>query len=162
MSTCAFPIGSAASGTLPDAVVLDMMLPKRSGFLVLERIKQQPVPPVVVIFVFGLFWPRAGARAALATLLGGHAISMACFIATLNGWPELHFTLIAGLIFAVSSVIFWLAGRWSAPSSPGQVARFTYRREILARTVPGPWWQDYRAQSVVLLLLTLWLVLAFW
>ena len=30
------------------------------------------------------------------------------------------------------------------------------------RTVPGPWWQDYRAQSVVLLLLTLWLVLAFW
>jgi DNA-binding response OmpR family regulator len=33
----------------PDAVVLDMMLPKRSGFLVLERIKQQVEPPVVVM-----------------------------------------------------------------------------------------------------------------
>jgi SSS family solute:Na+ symporter len=120
------------------------------------------VPPVVVIFLFGLFWPRVGARAALATLLGGHAVSSICFVATLMDWLELHFTLIAGLIFAVSSVIFWLVGRWTAPSSPGQVARFTYRREILARTVPGPWWQDYRVQSVVLLLLTLWLVLAFW
>ncbi len=33
----------------PDAVVLDMMLPKRSGFLVLEKIKQQAEPPVVVM-----------------------------------------------------------------------------------------------------------------
>ena len=33
----------------PDVVVLDMMLPKRSGFLVLERIKRQTEPPVVVM-----------------------------------------------------------------------------------------------------------------
>ena len=33
----------------PDAVVLDMMLPKRSGFLVLERLKQRDEPPVVVM-----------------------------------------------------------------------------------------------------------------
>lgn len=120
------------------------------------------VPPVVVIFLFGLFWPRAGARAALATLLGGHAVSMACFVATLSGWLDLHFTLIAGLIFAVSSVIFWLVGRLTAPPSPQQVARFTYRPEIMLPTVTGPWWKDYRAQAVVLLLLTLWLVVAFW
>jgi len=33
----------------PDAVVLDMMLPKRSGFLVLEKIMEHPDPPVVVM-----------------------------------------------------------------------------------------------------------------
>ena len=33
----------------PDAVVLDMMLPKRSGFLVLEKIMEQPDPPIVVM-----------------------------------------------------------------------------------------------------------------
>lgn len=33
----------------PDAVVLDMMLPKRSGFLVLEKLVEQPDPPVVVM-----------------------------------------------------------------------------------------------------------------
>jgi len=120
------------------------------------------VPPVVVIFLFGIFWPRAGAGAALATLLGGHAISLVCFIATLMGWLELHFTLIAGLLFAVSGALFWLTGMLTAPPAPEQVARFTYRPEILSSTVPGPWWQDYRVQAAVLLLLTLWLVVAFW
>ena len=40
---------SACHGDGPDVVVLDMMLPKRSGFLVLEKIKQQVEPPVVVM-----------------------------------------------------------------------------------------------------------------
>ena len=33
----------------PDAVVLDMMLPRRSGFLVLEQLKKLPNPPVIVM-----------------------------------------------------------------------------------------------------------------
>jgi DNA-binding response OmpR family regulator len=33
----------------PDLVVLDMMLPKRSGFLVLEKIKRIPKAPVVIM-----------------------------------------------------------------------------------------------------------------
>ena len=33
----------------PRLVVLDMMLPKRSGFLVLEKIKRLPQPPSVIM-----------------------------------------------------------------------------------------------------------------
>lgn len=33
----------------PDLVVLDMMLPKRSGFLVLEKIKKVPAAPKVIM-----------------------------------------------------------------------------------------------------------------
>lgn len=33
----------------PDLVVLDMMLPKRSGFLVLEKIKRLDTPPLVIM-----------------------------------------------------------------------------------------------------------------
>ncbi|MEM1212416.1 MAG: response regulator [Planctomycetota bacterium] len=33
----------------PDLVVLDMMLPKRSGFLVLEKIKRFDEPPMVIM-----------------------------------------------------------------------------------------------------------------
>lgn len=33
----------------PDLVVLDMMLPKRSGFLVLEKIQSSPAPPPVIM-----------------------------------------------------------------------------------------------------------------
>lgn len=38
-----------AESEKPDVVVLDMMLPKRSGFLVLERLKQRENPPVVLM-----------------------------------------------------------------------------------------------------------------
>ena len=40
---------AACEGDGPDAVVLDMMLPGRSGFLVLERLKQHGPAPVVVM-----------------------------------------------------------------------------------------------------------------
>ncbi len=33
----------------PDAVVLDMMLPRRSGFLVLEQLKKLTNPPVIIM-----------------------------------------------------------------------------------------------------------------
>ncbi len=33
----------------PDAIVLDMMLPKRSGFLVLEKLKAQADAPIIVM-----------------------------------------------------------------------------------------------------------------
>jgi SSS family solute:Na+ symporter len=120
------------------------------------------VPPVVVIFLYGVFWRRAGANAALATLIGGHIISAGCFIATLTGVLDLHFTLIAGLIFAISSLIFWLAGLLTAAPLAEQIEKYTWRREIMLATVSGAWWQDYRFFAVVLIALTIWLVAAFW
>ena len=33
----------------PDAIILDMMLPKRSGFLVLEELQHMEKPPVIVM-----------------------------------------------------------------------------------------------------------------
>jgi DNA-binding response OmpR family regulator len=38
-----------ATATRPDAVVLDMMLPRRSGFLVLEKLKEADDAPIVVM-----------------------------------------------------------------------------------------------------------------
>ena len=40
---------SAALKHCPDAVILDMMLPKRSGFLVLEELLSMDLPPIVVM-----------------------------------------------------------------------------------------------------------------
>lgn len=41
---------TAFASAQPDVVVLDMMLPRRSGFLVLERIQQESdAPPVVMV-----------------------------------------------------------------------------------------------------------------
>lgn len=53
----------------PDAVVLDMMLPKRSGFLVLEKIMEEPDPPVVVMVTAN----QGKRHQAYAHTLGVHA-----------------------------------------------------------------------------------------
>ena len=37
----------------PDLVILDMMMPRRSGFLVLERLRQSTEVPVPVIMITG-------------------------------------------------------------------------------------------------------------
>ena len=52
-TTCTANDGHAAiaaqSTHQPDAVVLDMMLPKQSGFLVLEQLQELEAPPIVVM-----------------------------------------------------------------------------------------------------------------
>ena len=40
---------SASHSGNPDAIILDMMLPKRSGFLVLEKLKQEGNAPIIVM-----------------------------------------------------------------------------------------------------------------
>lgn len=60
---------SAVHSVVPDAVVLDMMLPKRSGFLVLEKIQEEEEPPVVVMVTAN----QGKRHLAYAESLGVHA-----------------------------------------------------------------------------------------
>jgi SSS family solute:Na+ symporter len=120
------------------------------------------VPPVVVIFLYGIFWRRTGTNAVLATLIGGHIVPTAFFVATLTGRLKLHFTLIAGLIFAVSSCLFKLSGFLTSAPLPVTVVQTTWRHEIMQATTTGAWWQDYRFLAAILVVLTVWLVAAFW
>jgi DNA-binding response OmpR family regulator len=70
----------------PDVVVLDMMLPKRSGFLVLEEMREASSPPIVVMVT-----ANEGRRhEAYARRLGVHAyltkpIPLETLILTIEG-----------------------------------------------------------------------------
>jgi SSS family solute:Na+ symporter len=81
------------------------------------------------------------------------------FGASLAGLIDLHFTLVAGLIFAVSLLVLLTAGLlWPAGEpAPGSV----WSRSMARPERPGAWWADYRIQSVGLLLLTTLSVWAF-
>jgi len=43
------------------------------------------VPPVVTVFLLGVFWPRTNGNGALATLIGGHALSLVVFVLSQMG-----------------------------------------------------------------------------
>src|SRR5438132_1072696 len=50
----------------PDMVIVDMMMPKKSGFLVLERLKKNPTPPRIIMITAN----EGGRHRAYAEMLG--------------------------------------------------------------------------------------------
>ena len=117
------------------------------------------VPPVAALFLVGALWRRPGPGAALTTLIGGHSLSMMLFALGQIGLMDLHFTLVAGLIFGASLLLLALTGFLGRPFEPSPQSVWT-----LAMARPEgqrSWWKDYRVQALVLLLLTAALVLAF-
>jgi SSS family solute:Na+ symporter len=120
------------------------------------------VPPVAVVFIVGLFWHRASATGALATLAGGHAISAVLFALAYFEVFALHFTIVAGLLAAVSALIFVLVSLSSAAPAAEQIQQFAFHHQTTERQPGLAWWQDYRLHSVILLLLAMALVIRHW
>ena len=149
---------------LISAVVAPLIGEFEGLFHYLQTALSYLVPPVAALFLIGALWARPGPRAALATLLGGHAVSAALFVLTIGGGLNLHFTLVAGILFGVSALIFVLVGLFeSAPSAArvGAVREMVWRPALVRPTRSGPWWSDYRLQSAGLLVLTGMLVIGF-
>ena len=120
------------------------------------------VPPVAVVFVVGLFWRRASAAGAIATLLGGHLVSALLFSLAQLDLLALHFTIVAGLLALISAVIFVVASRLSSPPTQDQISHFTFRAATMERQPALAWWQDYRLYALVLTLLATLLVVVHW
>lgn len=62
-------------------------------------------PPLVAVFLLGVFGRWLGASAALATLISGHTLSAGWFLATEAGLVNVHFTIVAGLLFMASLLL---------------------------------------------------------
>lgn len=120
------------------------------------------VPPVVTLFVLGLFWRRASATGAIVSLGATHAVSAMLFALYFTETLRLHFTIVAGILFLISCVIFVVASLLSAPPSDEQIEVFTYRRSMLRGDDKQPLWRDYRLHAAVLVALTAALVIGFW
>jgi len=133
-------------------------------FAYLQQALAYIVPPVVAVFILGVFWRRTSPTAALVTLVGGHIVSAGLFYGATSGAIELHFTIIAGLLFAISSVICVVTSNFTAPAPDAVLSQLTWGgASAEAKAAPErPWYLDYRHQSAVLLFLTAVLVIAYW
>ena len=115
-------------------------------------------PPVIAVFVCGLFWRRATATAAFVGLVSGFVISVSLLLGIkhtpLADW---NFLYVAPLLFMVALGIIIPVSLATTPPSSDVVERFVwnpsfYREET--RALAGvPWFRNYRVLSVLLLLL---------
>jgi SSS family solute:Na+ symporter len=118
------------------------------------------VPPVAAVFLLAVFSRRAGSFSALATLLGGHALSALLFMLWLADVLTLHFTLVAGMLFAAAVLIFVVTSRLT-PAAEAVPAEALWHRALTRPEPRPPVWRDYRLYAGLLLGLTAWLVFSF-
>jgi SSS family solute:Na+ symporter len=132
----------------------------------LQSVLAYTVPPVVAVFVLGLFWRGATADGAAAALRIGFGCGLALFlINVVFRWTHFHFLYAAPILISVDTLI--LVGVSLYRPEPLSAARaavmwqpqlWRAEREHLAT---GPAWRDYRYQSALLLLLAAVIVFVF-
>lgn len=138
-----------------------------SLFQYLQKILSYAVPPVMVLFLFGFFSRRANATGARATLVLGSLSGVGLFVAVeLLHLVQLHFLYVGPILFLVSSLVMLAASRLSPAPDSGRLdgyvwTRADYRRDSVA-LADTPWWANYRLHSLLLLLMTAAVVVAFW
>lgn len=120
-------------------------------FSYLQQTFSYVAPPLVAVFLLGLWWKRLAAGPALRALLTGHAISALWFGADLAGWISLHFTIVAGILLGITLLA---AVGWQALSSvrPGDGQLDAVDPRDLPRPTRALYWQAGAVTTLVALL----------
>lgn len=125
----------------------------------LQAILAYAVPPVVALFLAGIFWPRANTAGARAGVVVGILAGAVLFHAIqVSGSLHLHFLLAATLLFLISLVSIIAASLLTAPPPAAQVqpllwTKADYQSET-QQLASQPIWQNYRVLSLLLIVLT--------
>jgi len=113
-------------------------------------------PPLVAVFLLGLFGKRIGAEAAFRATLTGHGLSAVWFVGTQLGWLSVHFTVVAAALLLMTFAAAWF---WqqvlNVPPTAVQIAAVDAR--LHARVPSGVRWY-----ALGLTLAVSGLVIAFW
>jgi SSS family solute:Na+ symporter len=138
-----------------------------SLFKYLQKILSYAIPPVVALFLIGIFWKRATANGAFITLITGLLIGTAGFLAIeVFHFFELHFLYVAVLLFVIAVPILIVSSLLTKPAADKDVEQLLWTADFFkAETLElkkQPWYVNYRYYSIALLILTAVLVVSFW
>ena len=132
----------------------------------LQAVLAYAVPPIVTLFVLGLFWRGATADGAAATMLLGSLCGFVLFLVNvLLRWTHFHFLYAAPILTLIDVLILVSVSlRKPVPLSSSSEATmwqlgFSRAEQLRLRLVPL--WQDYRFQAAALLALTAGIVIIF-
>ncbi len=121
------------------------------------------VPPVVVIFLVGVFYKRGNANGAFWTLVIGTLLGVILFVLAQLGIWTLHFTSNVGIMVAISTLVFIVVSNLTPAPSAEVVERLTFRSSLLdVSDEGGSWYNDYRFWIVILILLMAYILMVFW
>lgn len=125
-----------------------------SLFKYLQRILSYAVPPVVAMFLAGMFWRRANASGAIATIIVGLISGAILFVLNeITGTMSLHFLYIAPILFIVCLIAMIVVSLLTDPPPKEVTDNMTWSpaffRQESAEMKGMPWYQNYRVLSAI-------------
>ncbi len=137
-----------------------------SLFKYLQKVLSYAVPPVVAIFIVGLFWKRANAQGALASIVTGVFAGATLFIMNeITGSVDIHFLYIAPILFVISVPVHIFVSLLTSPPPAEKTEGLIWTKAFYkaeSKTLEGlTWYQNYRTLSVILLVIAF-VLFAFW
>jgi SSS family solute:Na+ symporter len=132
----------------------------------LQAVLAYAVPPVVAVFLLGMFWRGANADGAAAAMRWGSVCGLSLFLVNVVfGWTHFHFLFAAPILTLIDIAILAAVSvtRAEQVSDAGRATMWTldFSRAERVRLRQTPFWQDYRIQAALLLVLTAALVFIF-
>lgn len=130
----------------------------------LQSILSYVTPPVVVVFLAGVFWARGTASAGFWTLAAGIPLGVLGWVGNeILGFSDIQFLYASGIMFALSAVLFAVVSWMTSPPDHARLTGLVWsrseEREMSRLTRPGrvgefapAWYADFRLLSGVLLL----------
>ncbi|MBW3535373.1 MAG: sodium:solute symporter [Gemmatimonadetes bacterium] len=153
------------------AVYAPMIASFANLFEYFQSVLAYVTPPMVAVYLMGIFWRRANRHGAFWTLVGALVMGVPLFITkeVTGAWaawglPDLHYTYMALLTFFGGCATLAAISLLTPAPDAAHVARTTFTRESWERdvaSVEGPWWRDFRVQSAGLLALVVGLIVWF-
>ena len=127
-------------------------------------------PPIAAAFIVGLFSTRANGTGAFISLLTGAAVSIAYLLADnadVDNWfTQMHFLHRTFYLFVLCALVNVIVSRLTPPPPADKIANYTWSRRLIEEETEEladlPWYQNYRIQAVILLVVTFLLVGYFW
>jgi SSS family solute:Na+ symporter len=127
-------------------------------------------PPIVAVFMVGLFYRRANGHGAFYSLVLGYTLSIVFILMKINdvapGITNVHFLLQVPALFVICVLLNILISQLTPPPAKDKIEQMTWTRSIFreeTRELQGtPWYQNYRILAVILLLITAVIVIWFW
>ncbi len=166
-------IGQVFTGIF--VVISAAWAPMIAGFPSLFKYLQQVLaliaPPIVAVFLLGLFWKRTSASGAFYGLMGGLVLTLFTVVVRyvnpdIFPWlGHIQFLLVAPLLLLGTIVVIIPVSMFTAPPSEEVVSKFTWSikffKEESQELAGTPWYKNYRYQAIGALVATFILVYLF-
>lgn len=133
----------------------------------LQSVLAYAVPPIVAVFLMGIFWNRANGSGCFWTLATMVPLGIAGFITSqIFGLFELQFLYASGILFVLSCLVVAAVSLATPPPSREVVEELTWKPALWRKETEElrgkKWYENYRIQSIILLVSTAVVVIWWW